>query len=100
MKSLVYWMVMGVAISLCCTASVQAADPIKLVYGEALSGNFQDVGERSAKGVEYAVKEINDSGGILGRPVKLFIFDHEMKMDVTTRKATEFLLKEKAKYYM
>jgi len=100
MKTWVCRMVLGVAIAVGCAPSAQAAEPIKLVYGEALSGNFQDVGERSLKGVEYAVNEINNSGGILGRPVKLYVFDHELKMDVTTRKATEFLLKEKAKYFM
>jgi branched-chain amino acid transport system substrate-binding protein len=82
------------------TVSAQAVEPIKLVYCEILSGNFQDVGERSVKGVEYAIKTINESGGILGRPVKLFVFDHEGKMDVTTRKATRFLYKEGAHYFV
>jgi branched-chain amino acid transport system substrate-binding protein len=80
--------------------SAQAVEPIKLVHCEILSGNFQDVGERSVKGVEYAVKTINERGGILGRPVKLFVFDHEGKLDVTTRKATRFLYKEGAHYFV
>jgi len=78
----------------------QAIEPIKLVYGEALSGIFQDVGERSVKGAELAIKAINKQGGLLGREVKLFVFDHEFKMDITTRKATKYLLEEKAKYFM
>ncbi|MBN1105093.1 MAG: ABC transporter substrate-binding protein [Deltaproteobacteria bacterium] len=92
-------LLVAIALTIGFTPSAQAVEPIKLVHCEILSGNFQDVGERSVKGVEYAVKEINARGGILGRPVKHFVFDHEGKLDVTTRKATRYLLDEKVHYF-
>ena len=99
-RHFLFMLVVVVAVSMGFTVSAQAVEPIKLVLCEILSGNFQDVGERSVKGVEYAVKTINEQGGVLGRPVKLFVFDHEGKLDVTTRKATRFLYDEGAHYFV
>jgi branched-chain amino acid transport system substrate-binding protein len=54
----------------------EAAEPIKL--GAVLP--LGDItGDQGAKAMKLAVKEINDAGGLLGRPVELIVIDDEMK---------------------
>ncbi len=77
----------------------QAADTIKLGVVEPLSGNFKDIGERYAAGVEYGVKRINEQGGLLGKKVEIVMIDSEVKPDVATRKATNLILKDNVKYF-
>jgi len=52
------------------------AEPIKL---GAVSPLADITGDQGAKAMKLAVKEINDAGGLLGRPVKLIVLDDEMK---------------------
>ena len=47
--------------------SAMAEDTIKLGVVEPFSGNFKDVADRYTEGIEYAVKKINDGGGLLGQ---------------------------------
>ena len=61
------------AIIACCsvlwlgsTASVYAADPIKLALIDPFSGAFALQGETSLRHIQMAVDEINASGGVLG----------------------------------
>jgi branched-chain amino acid transport system substrate-binding protein len=77
----------------------QAADVIKLGVVEPLSGNFKDIGERYAGGVEYGVRKINEQGGLLGKKVEVIMIDSEVKPDVATRKATNLILKDGVKYF-
>lgn len=83
----------------CLTTDSQAEEPIKLGVTEPLSGTFKDIGDRYLEGVEYAVKVINEQGGLLGRKVKVFAIDSELKPDVATRKAKKLILKENVKYF-
>ncbi len=76
-----------------------AADTIKLAAMEPLSGNFKDIGERYLSGVEYAVKEINAGGGLLGQKVELIAVDTELKPDVATRKATKLIMQDDVKFF-
>ncbi|MGC8603214.1 MAG: ABC transporter substrate-binding protein, partial [Desulfomonilaceae bacterium] len=80
-------------------APVRAADTIKLGVVEPLSGNFKDIGERYAGGVEYGVKKINEQGGLLGKKVEIIMIDSEVKPDVATRKAKNLILKDGVKYF-
>jgi len=53
-----------------------AAEPIKLGAVYPL-GDI--TGDQGVKAMKLAVKEINDAGGLLGRPVELIVIDDEMK---------------------
>lgn len=77
----------------------QAAEPIKLGVTEPLSGTFKDIGDRYLEGVEYAAKVINEQGGLLGRQVKVYPIDSELKPDVATRKAKKLILQDNVKYF-
>ncbi len=57
-------------------AAATAATPIKLGAVYPL-GDI--TGNQGVKAMKLAVKEINDAGGLLGRPVELIVIDDEMK---------------------
>lgn len=75
------------------------AETIKLGVTEPLSGTFKDVGERYVEGVQYAVKTINETGGLLGKKVEVIPIDSELKPDVASRKAQNLILKEGVRFF-
>jgi len=60
-------------------------DPIKVGFVGGLTGRLSDLGTAGRNGVILAVEEINSSGGINGRPVKLIIKDDKQNPEVTLR---------------
>ena len=52
-----------------------AAAPIKVGIATDLTGPIAYVGNATANVAKMVVKDINDAGGILGRPIELFIAD-------------------------
>src|ERR1700693_361550 len=52
-----------------------AAGPIKVGVATDLTGAAGYAGNADAHGAKMVVKDINNAGGILGRPVELFIED-------------------------
>jgi branched-chain amino acid transport system substrate-binding protein len=73
---------------------VQAAEPIKIGVSYAFSGPMAINPVGIVKGHELAVAEINESGGILGRQVKLIVKDDAGKPENTTRNCKEFAIKD------
>ena len=55
--------------------AVYAADVVKLGVDEIRSGAFKSNGDRFIWGIQAAVKEANDAGGILGKKIELVIED-------------------------
>ncbi|MDR0654487.1 MAG: ABC transporter substrate-binding protein [Synergistaceae bacterium] len=49
--------------------------PIKIGEIATITGDFAAYGVAEEESVKIAVKEINDAGGILGRPVELIMYD-------------------------
>ena len=76
-----------------------AEDTIKIGATEPLSGTFKDIGERYLEGVQFAVKVINENGGLLGKKVEVIPIDSELKPDVATRKAQAMILKDEVKFF-
>ncbi|MDR1740421.1 MAG: ABC transporter substrate-binding protein [Synergistaceae bacterium] len=52
-----------------------AAEPIRIGYLATLTGEGATWGQHERDAALMAVKEINEKGGILGRPVELFCYD-------------------------
>ena len=75
-----------------------AADTVNIVAVDPLSGPMKDVGDRSVWGYQMAVDEINASGGLLGKQVKLILEDSQMKADVAARKAIRAIMEDKAQF--
>ncbi|HEY0489377.1 MAG TPA: ABC transporter substrate-binding protein [Telluria sp.] len=68
------------------TASAQNG-PIRIGVVTPLSGTYSALGQQVKWGIELATKEINASGGIMGRKVELLFEDEEANPSVATPKA-------------
>jgi ABC-type branched-subunit amino acid transport system substrate-binding protein len=74
---------------------VRAEKPIKWGLLDCMSGTFGVFGKGNSGGTKLAIKEINEAGGILGRPVELVIEDTEANTEIAARKARKLILKDK-----
>lgn len=52
--------------------------PIKLGLTTALSGTYSEFGVPMKNGIELAIKEYNDAGGVLGRRIELVSYDDQL----------------------
>jgi len=57
--------------------AVNAADPIKIGFGMALTGPLAANGKMSLVAMQVWEDDINAQGGLLGRPVKLIYYDDQ-----------------------
>lgn len=71
--------------------ALAAEEPILIGGLFAESGPAAFVGTPSRLVAEMTVKQINDAGGILGRPLKLIVYDTESKPDVALRLARQLV---------
>jgi branched-chain amino acid transport system substrate-binding protein len=58
-------------------SAVNAADPIKIGFGMALTGPLAANGKMSLVAMQIWEDDINAEGGLLGRPVKLVFYDDQ-----------------------
>jgi branched-chain amino acid transport system substrate-binding protein len=63
-------------------AGAAQAEPIKLGITTILSGPFADRGQSEQYGAQLALDQINESGGVLGRPVEAFYADNACKPEI------------------
>ena len=70
-----------------------AANAVRVVFICPFTGGSQDFGNSARLGAELAVKEINEVGGFLGRPVELLSRDDKAQPDEGRRIAEELVLK-------
>jgi len=73
-----------------------AEDPIRIGGIYILSGSASTYGEFAQKGIDLAVSEINDSGGILGRQVEMIYEDSQGKASVAIQAARKLVYSENA----
>jgi branched-chain amino acid transport system substrate-binding protein len=62
-------------------AAATPAKPIKIGGSLPLTGVFSESAKWIKKGYEYWAEDVNAKGGLLGRPVKLIIYDDESSAD-------------------
>ena len=75
--------------------AAQAADPIKVGILHSLSGTMA-ISETSLKDVALmAIEEINEAGGLLGRPVEPVVVDPASDWPLFAEKARELIQQEK-----
>jgi branched-chain amino acid transport system substrate-binding protein len=63
--------------ALCTPASTQAAEPIKIGFGMALTGGLAANGKSALLAMQIWESDVNAKGGLLGRPVKLVYYDDQ-----------------------
>lgn len=68
---------LSLALLLVFTSVTLAAEPIVIGFITALTGPTSLWGNQEANGAKLRVEEINAAGGVLGRPLKLIIYDHK-----------------------
>ena len=66
---------MAVIIILCAAGAAFAADPIKVGYLAALTGDYAAYGITEVNMAKMVVGDVNAKGGVLGRPLELVIYD-------------------------
>ena len=71
------------------------ADTVRIGQIDPFSGPFESTGRGINAALRFAVAEQNAKGGLLGKKVELLTADCEGKPDVATRRAKEFILKDK-----
>lgn len=77
------------------THTAEAADEI-LIGGIHDESGFLDIaGQPMAKVMRFAVHEINEAGGLLGKPLKLVDYDSQSNMQLYTQYAQQLALKDK-----
>jgi branched-chain amino acid transport system substrate-binding protein len=74
------------------------AKPVRVGFICPFSGGSQDFGNSARLGAELAVKEINEVGGFLGRPIELVARDDKANPDEGRRISEELVLKEKVDF--
>src|SRR5580658_10695986 len=70
------------ATGLLCSSLAQAAEPVKIGITTILSGPLADRGQQEQYGAQIALDRINQTGGVLGRPVEAFYADNACKPEV------------------
>src|SRR5271169_3025675 len=80
------------AAGLLCSSLAQAAEPIRIGITTILSGPLADRGQSEQYGAQLALDRINETGGVLGRPIEAFYADNACKPEVgvpATRRLVE-----------
>ncbi|HEX3575171.1 MAG TPA: ABC transporter substrate-binding protein [Rhodopila sp.] len=63
-------------------APATAAEPIRIGITTILSGTMYDRGQSEQYGAQLALNQINEAGGVLGRPVEAYYADNACKPDI------------------
>ena len=90
-------LLMFFAVAFVIPATCLAQDPIKIGYLGALTWDY---GKTQVAAAELAVEEVNKAGGILGRPIKLFTADSELKAAGATNAVHKLVEVDKVDFLM
>lgn len=83
----------------CASAGAQSATaPLRIGFISPFTGGSSDFGNSARIGAELAVKEINEVGGFLGRPLELVERDDKSAPDLGRQAAEDLVLKEKVAF--
>jgi branched-chain amino acid transport system substrate-binding protein len=82
------WLVLWLLGILALDVEVWAQNVIKLGSLNDLTGGTSDVGKDAALGMREAVQYVNETGGVNGKPIKLFLYDYGYRVPeaITTYK--------------
>lgn len=68
-----------------------SGDPVKIGFIATLSGGLAEIGLSHQAGAQLAEKMINESGGILNRPVEVEFKDEQLDPQATVQAVNDFL---------
>lgn len=71
-----------------------ARQPIKIGAVQPFSGGLELFGNQAKLGLDLAVKEINEAGGIMGRPVELLYEDNKTDPKTSVERTTKLIRRD------
>jgi len=77
---------------------LDAKNPIIMGYMNAFTGPATLLTTLEVPGIQLAVEEINSTGGILGRPLKLITRDDKLNPETGVREAKDLVVNEKVSW--
>src|SRR4030042_2176787 len=98
MKRKTFWLFLALVFSLILLfGGLAGAQPKPIVIGGSLplTGVWAETAKVIQKGYEFWVEETNAQGGLLGRPIKLIIYDDEGKADRAVKLAEKVITVDK-----
>ncbi len=81
-------------------AGAQSKEPIKIGSALPLTGSQAGYGNDFATGTRMAVKDVNDAGGIAGRPVELVVLDTQADPQLGINALNRFIGVEKLPMFL
>lgn len=75
------------------SGSVAADPPIRIGAALSLTGTYAKLGQYQREGYEFCAVEVNEKGGVLGRPVEFVVYD-DQSMPATAVRLYERLITE------
>lgn len=81
----------GVAALFALSAPTFAQEPIVIGVSVPITGQYAESGKSIQAGVELARKELNEAGGIQGRPLEIVVGDSQGAPDIAKRVARKFV---------
>ncbi len=75
-----------------------AADPIRVGVISPLTGAWTVYGKAHSAGFEMAVDEINEKGGVLGRPLEIVIGDSKTEPRIVVEQANRLIRQERVDF--
>jgi branched-chain amino acid transport system substrate-binding protein len=96
LKPLLSLLALGCALAM--PSLAQAANPVRVGFICPQTGGSADFGRSARLGAELAIEEINEVGGMMGRPWQLVVRDDQAKPDVGRAVAEDLVLKEKVDF--
>lgn len=73
---------------------ILAGEPIRIGAIYSLSGNNAAIGTNILRGIDFAAEEINQAGGIHGRPVEIIHGDTQGNIEVAATVAKQLITEE------
>ncbi|MGI5952561.1 MAG: ABC transporter substrate-binding protein, partial [Brooklawnia sp.] len=91
--------IMGLALLTACEesagAQVHLGESVKIGLNLELSGSRAELGDQSLKGAQLAVNQLNESGGVLGKPIELVVADNASDGGRAVAVSMQLMTKEK-----
>ncbi|MFO7154681.1 MAG: ABC transporter substrate-binding protein [Caldicoprobacter oshimai] len=94
--SIIFMLVMSMLIFAGCSQTASTnQDVIKVGVNYELSGGVATYGQSSVEGIELAVEQINEAGGINGKKIQLVKYDNKSEPSEATTLATRLMTQDK-----
>ncbi|MCF8068378.1 MAG: ABC transporter substrate-binding protein [Desulfobacterales bacterium] len=87
--------ILGIIFLFCLTGFTQAAETIKVGAPLCLTGAYAADGLGYLRGIEMAVNDLNDTGGLLGRKLEIVKFDTQELAPERVMQAADYLIGQK-----